>query len=988
MAESVGEIYYSVDARTEGLIAAEREVRNSTERTGRAVEKTSGEMDKLAASVKRAAIAYVSFEAGRAAISRIIRDTAGFEKSMLGLQAKTRASAAEMANLEAQARQLGATTQYSAKQTADAQNFLAQAGFNVNEVLSATPGILSLATAGNLDLARAADIASNVLGGMGLDVAELSRVNDVLAATSASANTNVEQLGQALSFAAPFASSAGISIEQASAAIGVMSDSGIQASRAGTGLVGVIRQLSKVTPDAEKALAKYGLSAEDVNIETHGLETVMRRLGDANLSTADALAIFGTEAGTAGQTLAKSSERLGEFTTELENAEGEAGRMAKILGGGLAGSINTFNSALGETILQLGEGGVGGAFGTLLDTLSGVLSSYNGMLDVFAEANDIGETHKMVIQGIADGVRLLATLMAGRLLAAAVTSKAAMAAYAGATTLATGATNLLTGAMGRQAAAAGVAAAATRGASAAFGLIGGPAGAAILAGMAIYHFREELELVKPTIRTVDELTREYSRGINTMSESAANNRLHELQADLRQTGIDAVNAARALAVLERVQGESSSFGQGQQADLRAGRAKREAELQGYLNKLEALELSINAVYARMNPREEYKAPDVPDSPGVTGSVSPAVAAGSSRPASSSQPSAPDTSARDLARLRQSLETEQEAIERSYRERNEAILRLTEEGSAERRMLTERNAADYLQSQQELKERERENERQHLEEMARLQDEARIAELEKISIFNEAAARKAAEIQDRMQDPLKAMSEELGTMFVNLDNSLSSAFANAIMEGDSLKDSFYAIGRSITSQLLAALIKVGLQYAINAAIGQSAQAAVAASAAASGSAVAASWAPAAAMASLASFGANAAPANMALAGTVATAKGLAAVSGRQYGGNTNAGQMYRVNEGGAPELFTQGTQQYLLSSKRGEVTSGRDMKGGAMQAPPVTVNLIGEGAKNARVEEEQGPEGERVISLFLEDLGSDGPMTQSMRRKFSLFPQGR
>src|SRR5690554_7592443 len=221
-----------------------------------------------------------------------------------------------MAELESQARSLGATSQFSATQAGEAQRFLAQAGFEVNEILGATPGILQLATAGQMDLAQAADIASNVLGGMRMEVDQLNRVNDVLAATASGANTNVVQLGNALSYAAPFAVSAGISIEEASAAIGVRSDAGVQGSRAGTGLIGVIRQLSNVTSAGEGALARYGLGVEDVDIKTHGLAEVMRRLEPMAEDTASAIQLFGSEAGAAAQVLMGANRRLIEFTGE------------------------------------------------------------------------------------------------------------------------------------------------------------------------------------------------------------------------------------------------------------------------------------------------------------------------------------------------------------------------------------------------------------------------------------------------------------------------------------------------------------------------------------------------------------------------------------------------------------------------------------------------------------------------------------------------
>lgn len=338
---------------------AERRIRNSTT----SMTKGFGQLKSAIGLVTAAIAAMGGYSA--------VRQIANFETELNKLQAVSGSTASQMVALEDQARSLGATTTFAANEAAQAQVFLAQAGFKSNEVLKATPGILKLAIAGNLDLARAADIASNVLGGMALQVDDLNRVNDVLAKTAASSNTNIEQLGQALSFAAPFAVSAGISIEQVAAAVGVLSNNGLQATRAGTGVVGVIRQLSRVTPQAEEVLNKYGLTVGDVNIEANGLNNVMQKLAQANLTTGDAIQIFGTEAGAAGQLLASQNEQVKELTTSLENSSGAADKMAETMKQGLAVSAKEFTSALSELNLQVDESfGTSSKLQTGLDTAS------------------------------------------------------------------------------------------------------------------------------------------------------------------------------------------------------------------------------------------------------------------------------------------------------------------------------------------------------------------------------------------------------------------------------------------------------------------------------------------------------------------------------------------------------------------------------------------------------------------------------------------
>lgn len=430
---SVGGIYYSVDADVSGLLTAEQQVDQSTQNmegsfdgatdsvkrnedalkklnpVTKAVKEETGRLNgtlqntKKVAALAAAALAFVGVGVG---IQSAVNDIANFEQSMLQLRVVSGATEKEMASLEAQARSLGATSMFSAKQAADAQVFLGQAGFATNEILEATPGILQLAAAGGLDLARAADIASNVLGGMRMEVTELNRVNDVLASTAASSNTNIEQLGMALSYAAPIAASSGVEIEELSAAIGVLGDAGLQGSRAGTGIVGVIRQLSNVTSQGQATLKNYGLSLADVDISARGLEPVLETLRSANINTSDAFKLFGSEAGAAAQILFNNSQRVTEFAEDLHDVEGAAADAARVLGSGLMGSMRSLQSAAAESVLIFGDSGLAAAFQNVIDTATGVINILNGMGDQFFEVNEVSEGHRKVMEGLATAIKI------------------------------------------------------------------------------------------------------------------------------------------------------------------------------------------------------------------------------------------------------------------------------------------------------------------------------------------------------------------------------------------------------------------------------------------------------------------------------------------------------------------------------------------------------------------------------------------------------
>lgn len=574
------------------------------------------------------ALGAISAAAGGLGFSRIIRETASFEDAMLGLQAVSAATENQMAALEKQARTLGATSMFAAEQAGNAQRYLAMAGFEVNEVLSATPGILNLAAAGQMDLARAADLASNVLGGMQLPVDQLARVIDVLAAASSSSNTTIEQLGAAMATAAPIAASASLELEEVATAIGILSDAGIQGASSGTAVLGFIRQLSNITPQAEKVLASYGLSIGDVDIEAHGLADTLDTLLAANISTRDAFKIFQSEAGPAAQVLTQGAEGAREFVARLQDVDGVAKEMALTLSSGLTGSMKGFASMVSETVISLGrDDGLAAGFQSVTDTATGMLAVYNGMLPAFAEANNLTEAQTGRIEALAAGVDMLgdaaiiaAGIYTGRFVSAmaagavSIANKtkasiadaradAASAAAAVRRTAAEKQTALallsttrlevqatkgtaahtfalqqLSVARTRAATAAGahtaamnVATAATarasvaaRGLSTALSLVGGPIGLLVGAGGLMYMFREELGLVRRAAEPTTQRIDNLTDALNRNSVAAVEAGIVNLSAEYFTLG---QRAASATAEIERLTAAQENDRQGAQARL-------------------------------------------------------------------------------------------------------------------------------------------------------------------------------------------------------------------------------------------------------------------------------------------------------------------------------------------------------------------------------------------------------------------------------------
>ena len=198
----------------------------------RGVERSMARIEARARKAARGMRTAMAQAAGTLALGlgglNVTQTLRGFESGMARVKAISGATGAEIKSLRDMAKSLGATTEFSATQVAGGMQFLGQAGFDAAETLEAIPTVLDLATASAVDMATAADIASNILGGFGKEASDLPGIADVLAKTTSSSNTDLRQLGDALSYAAPLAKAAGVSVEEAAAAVGKLSDAGIQ----------------------------------------------------------------------------------------------------------------------------------------------------------------------------------------------------------------------------------------------------------------------------------------------------------------------------------------------------------------------------------------------------------------------------------------------------------------------------------------------------------------------------------------------------------------------------------------------------------------------------------------------------------------------------------------------------------------------------------------------------------------------------------------
>lgn len=199
-----------------------------------------------------------------------------FEKSMSEVQAVTGATGAEMEQLEKAARDAGATTDKSAKDAANALQYMGLAGWDVADSQKALMPMLKLSSAANMDLGRTSDLVTDTMSVLGLEINDLDGYLDILAQTSRNSNTDVDQLGEAFLAVGGRLSMLGVEASEGAVALGVLADNGKKGSEAGKGLNAIITNLTAPTGQAKKALKQLGISAFDSSGEFIGLEETLK----------------------------------------------------------------------------------------------------------------------------------------------------------------------------------------------------------------------------------------------------------------------------------------------------------------------------------------------------------------------------------------------------------------------------------------------------------------------------------------------------------------------------------------------------------------------------------------------------------------------------------------------------------------------------------------------------------------------------------------
>lgn len=288
--------------------------------------------------------------------------TAKFDAGMSKVQAISGATSKEMEQLRAKAKEMGAQTKFSATESAEAFNYMAMAGWKTNDMLDGIEGIMNLAAASGEDLATTSDIVTDALTAFGLSAKDSTHFADVLAAASSNANTNVSMMGETFKYVAPVAGALGFSVEDVSTAIGLMANSGIKGSQAGTALRNIFTRMVKPTGESAKVMKQLGVSVTDSSGKMKDFDTIMGdlRKGFAGLSEAEkaqaASALAGQEGMSGLLAIVNSSDKdFNKLKDSIYNADGASQRMAETMMDNLPGAITLAKSALEGLGIRIGE---------------------------------------------------------------------------------------------------------------------------------------------------------------------------------------------------------------------------------------------------------------------------------------------------------------------------------------------------------------------------------------------------------------------------------------------------------------------------------------------------------------------------------------------------------------------------------------------------------------------------------------------------------
>lgn len=292
----------------------------------------------------------------------IIKIAADFDSQMSKVQAISGATSGEMEMLRAKAEEMGATTKFSATESGQALEYMAMAGWEPVQMADGLAGVMNLAAASGENLATTSDIVTDAITAFGLAAEDSTHFADVLAVASSSSNTNVSMMGETFKYAAPIAGALGYTVEDTALAIGLMANSSVKGSQAGTALRTIMTKLNGELVVSGKNLGTMTLNTTNADGSMREFSDILAdlRYGFARMTesekTANAEMLVGKNAMTGFLALMNASDAdFEKLSANLANADGTAARMAETMNNNLNGQLTLLKSQLEGVAISLGE---------------------------------------------------------------------------------------------------------------------------------------------------------------------------------------------------------------------------------------------------------------------------------------------------------------------------------------------------------------------------------------------------------------------------------------------------------------------------------------------------------------------------------------------------------------------------------------------------------------------------------------------------------
>lgn len=320
--------------------------------------------------------------------------SANFQESMSKVAAISGATGDDLERLTEKAKEMGATTKYSASESAEAFQYMAMAGWKTEDMLDGISGIMNLAAASGEELATVSDICTDALTAFGMSASDSGRFADILASASSNANTNVSMLGESFKYVAPLCGSMGYSAEDTSIALSLMANAGIKGSQSGTSLKTALTNMLSPTSSMASVMEEYSLSLTNADGSMKSLKEVMdmlrEKMGGLDEVTQGAAAstLFGKEALAGMLSIINASDSdYDKLTQAIYNCDGTAKTMADTMQDNLNGKLTQLKSALEGVAISFGE--------VLIPMLMKAVEKITNVVQKFANLDE--ETRKLIL---------------------------------------------------------------------------------------------------------------------------------------------------------------------------------------------------------------------------------------------------------------------------------------------------------------------------------------------------------------------------------------------------------------------------------------------------------------------------------------------------------------------------------------------------------------------------------------------------------------